>query len=106
MSRALDMILTGRPVDAKEAFEIGLANRVVPVGEARNAAESLARSISRFPKMCMRADRRSAYEQWDRDLASALSREFTHGLPALRAEALAGAKRFAQGEGRHGRFPS
>src|SRR6202000_3263404 len=68
-SRAMDMILTGRPVGAMETFSMGLANRVVPKGEARKAAQELALEISRFPQTCMKGDRSSVYEQWDRDYA-------------------------------------
>jgi enoyl-CoA hydratase len=103
LSRALDLILTGRPVDAREALQIGLANRVVPRGAARDAAEELAGSIAAFPQICMRGDRRSAYEQMDLDLGEALQNELRHGLRALAsAEAAAGAQRFASGGGRHG----
>jgi enoyl-CoA hydratase len=103
--RALDLILTGRPVRADEALAIGLANRVVPRGAARREAEALARELCRFPQVCMRADRRSAYEQWDRPLDAALHREWGIGMEAIRAgETLAGASRFASGHGRSGRF--
>ena len=104
-ARALDLILTGRPVDAEEALSIGLVNRVVPKGQAREAAEELAKEISRFPPECMRADRRSAYEQWGLSLDLALANEYECGIRAIRAgESLAGAKRFASGRGRGGRF--
>jgi enoyl-CoA hydratase len=103
--RALDMILTGRPVGADEALAIGLANRVVPRGTARREAEALAHQLTRFPQICMRADRRSAYEQWDRPLDLALHGEWERGLDAIRAgETLAGASRFASGRGRGGSF--
>ncbi len=102
--RALDMILTGRPVDAEEALQIGLANRVVPDGTARERAEELARQIASFPQICMRSDRRSVYEQFDHDLQGALTNEFRLGRDALENEAVAGAMRFAEGAGRHGSF--
>ncbi|PLW81390.1 enoyl-CoA hydratase [Kineobactrum sediminis] len=103
-SRALDMILTGRPVAAQEALQIGLANRVVPDGTAREAAEELAAQIAGFPQHCMRADRASAYQQWDLSLADALQNEGKHGYPIVFEEAIAGADRFTKGAGRHGRF--
>lgn len=106
LSRALDLILTGRPVGSAEALSIGLANRVVPKGTARQAAEALARELAQFPQICLRGDRRSAYEQFDMTLDEALANEFNHGLAALRAETTAGAARFAGGEGRHGSFES
>jgi enoyl-CoA hydratase len=103
--RALDMILTGRPVDAQEALAMGLANRVVPKGAARAEAEALAREIARFPEICMKADRRSAYEQWSLPLGEALLNEYRHGWAAIESgETLAGASRFAGGKGRGGRF--
>jgi len=104
LSRALDLILTGRPVDAAEALNIGLVNRVVPKGTARQAAEALAHELAQFPQVCLRGDRRSAYEQFDLSLDEALANEFKHGLAALQAESLAGAQRFADGAGRHGAF--
>jgi enoyl-CoA hydratase len=106
LSRALDLILTGRPVGSAEALSIGLANRVVPNGTARQAAESLARDLAQFPQVCLRGDRRSAYEQFDMSLDDALANEFNHGLVALREETTAGAARFASGTGRHGSFES
>jgi enoyl-CoA hydratase len=104
MGRALDMILTGRPVGAREALEMGLANRVVPDGTSRAAAERLAREIAAFPQGCMLADRASAYAQWDLPLAEALRVEGRRGAPIVAAEGQAGARRFAQGAGRGGRF--
>jgi enoyl-CoA hydratase len=104
LGRALDLILTGRPVDAEEALAIGLANRVVPPGQSRAAAEALAHELARFPQLCLRHDRLSAYEQHDLPLDAALANELRHGLVALEREALPGAARFAAGEGRGGRF--
>jgi len=102
---ALDMILTGRPVGAEEALRMGLANRVVPDGQARAASEALAAEIARFPQHCMRADRRSAYEAWSLDESAALANELRHGLAVIQSgETLAGAARFAAGAGRHGSF--
>ena len=104
LGRALDLILTGRPVGSGEALSMGLANRVVPDGKAREAAEALARDIAEFPQVCMRGDRLSAYEQFDLSLDSAIANEFNHGLSALEAETESGAQRFASGAGRHGAF--
>lgn len=105
MSRALDLILTGREVDAIEAEAIGLANRVVPVGEARKASEELALEISQFPQLCMRSDRLSAYEQADLEIGDALSNETRLGLETIKSgESISGATRFAEGAGRHGSF--
>ncbi|MDE2561647.1 MAG: crotonase/enoyl-CoA hydratase family protein [Sphingomonadales bacterium] len=101
---ALDMILTGRPVGAREALEMGLANRVVPDGEALAAARALAADIARFPQVCLRADLASAYSQFDQGLADALRAEGQGGEAPLRQEAAAGASRFTGGEGRGGRF--
>lgn len=103
-SHALDMILTGRPVHADEALRIGLANRVVANGQALEEARTLARQIAAFPQQCLRADRLSAYRQWDVDLPEALRREGALGYPIVQAEAITGAARFASGAGRHGHF--
>jgi enoyl-CoA hydratase len=96
LSRALDLILTGRPVGAQEALAMGLANRVVPAGQARPAAEDLAHSLAAFPQACLRADRRSAFHQFDLTLDDALAIEFDRGAEVLRAEGVAGAQRFAR----------
>ncbi len=104
MGRAMDLILTGRAVGAQEALAMGLCNRVVPKGKAREEAESLAHEIARFPQICMRADRMSAYQQWDLDLVNALKNEARGGIEPLRYEARAGAARFSGGKGRGGSF--
>jgi len=103
-SRAMDMILTGRPVGAEEALQWGLANRVVPTGAAHERALVLAQEIARFPQLCLRADRQSAHEQWGLSLPDALNHESHLGLVPLRAEAAAGAGRFRDGLGRGGDF--
>ena len=104
MGRALDMILTGRPVGAREALEMGLASRIVPDGTSRREAERLAREIAAFPQQCMLTDRASAYRQWYLPLAEALREEGRHGVPIVAAEGAAGARRFVEGAGRGGKF--
>lgn len=99
--RAMDMILTGRSVGAQEALAIGLANRVVPAGQSRTAAEELAAELARFPQGCLRSDRLSALHQWGLPEAQAMDAEFA-SLSKVAAETLDGAKRFADGAGRHG----
>ncbi|MFV0295596.1 MAG: crotonase/enoyl-CoA hydratase family protein [Hyphomicrobiaceae bacterium] len=103
-SRALDMILTGRPVGAQEALSFGLANRIVPKGQSRAAAEALAVELTRFPQMCMRLDRASVYRQWDLPFEHAMRAEFAAGVEAVKAEGQSGAARFAGGKGRGGSF--
>ncbi len=106
LSRALDLILTGRAVGAEEAFQIGLANRVVPTGKVWEEALKLAQEIAKFPQNCLRNDRMSTYEQFGMDLDTALRNEFYKGYQTLMSqETLIGAKRFAQeGKGRKGNF--
>src|SRR6201999_4335824 len=104
-SRALDMILTGRPVDAREALAFGLANRVVPKGHARAAAETLGAEIARFPQGCLRGDRRSVYEQFAMDFAQAMANETALGRETLAGgESRSGSPRFASGKDRSGDF--
>lgn len=103
-SHALDMILTGRPVGAADALAMGLANRVVPVGQSRPAAEELAHQIARFPQLCMNTDRASVYRQWDLSFDAAMKAEFAEGIGAVAAEGQSGAARFRDGAGRGGTF--
>ncbi|MFH8369981.1 crotonase/enoyl-CoA hydratase family protein [Streptomyces sp. NPDC018031] len=102
--RAMDLVLTGRPVPAAEAYTMGLVNRLVPPGGSRAAAERLAAGIAGFPQRCLRADRASLLEQEGLSEEEALAAELRYGQAAL-AEGLAGAARFAAGAGRHGDFP-
>ena len=104
LSRALDLILTGRPVEAAEALQFGLANRVVPEGKAIESAKQLAEQIAAFPQTCMLGDRMSAYQQYDVQFEEAMANEFEHGTNAIQKEALGGASRFSSGAGRHGEF--
>jgi enoyl-CoA hydratase len=104
-SRAMDLILTGRPVAAEEAYAMGLANRLVPKGQALAAALDLARQISAFPQLCMRNDRLSAIGQWSLDWDQATAAEIALGMETLRSgQSQEGAARFAAGEGRGGKF--
>ena len=103
MGHAMDLILTGRKVEAAEALQMGLANRVVPTGQARDAAIVLARQLAVFPQATMRADRESALRQWDLPLGEALKQEWDRGRERI-PDALEGARRFASGHGRHGQF--
>jgi len=102
---AMDLILTGRPVQGDEAMRMGLVQRLSEPGQALTDALALAAQIAAFPQTCARSDRRSAIDQWSLDLGSALSNEITLGLAVLASgETLEGANRFASGEGRHGQF--
>ncbi|RBY85419.1 crotonase/enoyl-CoA hydratase family protein [Blastococcus sp. TF02A-26] len=100
--RAMDLVLTGRSVDAAEALQIGLATSVVPAGQALTTAQELGRRLAAFPQTCLRGDRASLLEQEGLDEEAALANEFRHGLTSLAVDALPGAARFAGGEGRHG----
>ncbi|XP_052452499.1 enoyl-CoA hydratase EchA19 isoform X1 [Carassius gibelio] len=106
LSRALDLILTGRPVKAQEALTFGLANRVVPDGQALQVALELAEQVSAFPQLCLRADRNSAYHAVfdSSSFTQAMQYEFDHGLPVVVAEAVTGATQFSLGAGRGGTF--
>ncbi len=104
-SRAMDLILTGRPVDAPEAHAIGLANRIAPAGGALDHALALAEEIAAFPQACLRSDRRSAIEQWSLDEETAIRNEMRLGMAIIASgETQSGAARFAGGAGRHGGF--
>lgn len=106
LGRAMDMILTGRPVGAQEAFAFGLANRVVPKGKSLEEAQGIARQLIAFPQACMNADRRSAYyaAYEANSFEDALSFEFDNGIKVVDSEGVKGAARFSRGAGRHGEF--
>ena len=104
LSRALDLIITGRPVPAQEALAMGLVNRLVPKEKSRESAEKLALEISSFPQACLNTDRLSAYTQWGLPLKEAMRNEFQKGFSMVEAEGRAGAARFAKGAGRGGKF--
>ena len=101
--RAMDMILTGRSVEAEEAHRIGLCDRLVEKGRALEEARALATRLAAFPQACLRADRQSVYRGWGLHEEEALSAEFDRGLSVI-DEARRGSEAFAQGQGRHGRF--
>ncbi|WP_078322438.1 crotonase/enoyl-CoA hydratase family protein [Mycobacteroides chelonae] len=103
LSNALDMILTGRPVDAAEAKQMGLANRISAPGRALEEAVELAQHLADFPQLCMRGDRLSSYEQFGMSLVPAIANEWRHGITSVQ-DMVAGAGRFASGLGRHGNF--
>ncbi len=104
-SRAMDLILTGRGVGAEEAERMGLANRVVPPGQALDAALDLARQLTVFPQTCLRSDRASALEQWELGEGAAMQFEIDRGLEVIASrETVEGATRFARGAGRGGSF--
>jgi enoyl-CoA hydratase len=105
-SHAMDLILTGREVSGAEAHTMGLANRLAPPGRALAAAIELAEQLVRFPQHCLRADRRSAIDQWDLGEQAALRCETRRGLEVIRSgETRVGARNFAAGAGRHGKQP-
>ncbi|WP_420427024.1 crotonase/enoyl-CoA hydratase family protein [Algiphilus sp.] len=105
MSHAMDLILTGRAVEAEEALRMGLVNRLVDAGKAREAAVALGQQLAAFPQQCLRGDRLSAYAQWGLSEDDAMAQEFQHGLKTLQSgETVAGAGRFSEGTGRHGQF--
>lgn len=107
LSHAMDLILTGRPVGAAEALQIGLVNRVVPKGQALEQAQELASSLCDFPQACMRSDRLSAMVQFDHEFDQAMAQEFEKGLTVVNSgETQAGAKLFSAGSGRHGKAAS
>jgi len=104
LGRALEIIMTGRKVEAEECLRIGLCEKVVPNGRTRQTAEAMAHEIARFPQACMRADRRSVYLQYALPELVALEMEWTNSTGVFKAEGAAGAAHFARGAGRHGTF--
>ncbi|KAH7124856.1 carnitinyl-CoA dehydratase [Dactylonectria estremocensis] len=106
LGRALDIVLTGRPVPAQEALSMGLANRIVPKGKAFEEAMSIARDLVKYPQGCLNADRYSCYyAAWEsKSFGDALSQEFNRGVKVIESESIEGASRFSAGEGRHGAF--
>jgi enoyl-CoA hydratase len=104
MGKAMEIILTGRKVPAEEAYRIGLAEKIVGHGAAREAAEDMAQQIARFPQECVRSDRLSAYRAWGKSVREGLESEWATSAGIVKAEGIRGATRFAEGKGRHGDF--
>ncbi len=105
LSRAMDIILTGRPVSADEAFSLGLANRIVDIDQSRLEAEKLAKKIANFPQTCLKSDRMSVYDQSGLNIKEPMIKEFEYGLKTLDSgEYLSGSKAFYEGIGKHGSF--
>ena len=106
LGRALDMILTGRPVSAAEAHTMGLANRVVAKGKAVEEATTIARQLLTFPQLCMNLDRESCYYSTYNaaSFEGAMKAEFEKGVKAVEAESISGAAKFSSGSGRHGNY--
>jgi enoyl-CoA hydratase len=104
LGKALEIVMTGRKVTAEECYRIGLAEKVVPHGKAREAAEAMAHEIARFPQACLRADRLSVYRAWGKSVRDGLESEWATSAGIVKAEGIAGALRFAAGKGRHGDF--
>lgn len=104
MGKALEIIMTGRKVTAEESYRIGLCEKVVPHGGAREAAEAMAQEIARFPQECMRSDRLSVYRAWGKPVRDGLESEWATSAAIVKAEGILGASRFAGGKGRHGDF--
>ena len=102
--KALEIIMTGRKVTAEESYRIGLAEKVVPHGKAREAAEAMAQEIARFPQECMRSDRLSVYRAYGKTVRQGLESEWATSAGMVKVEGIAGATRFAKGKGRHGDF--
>lgn len=104
LGKALEIIMTGRKVMAEESYRIGLCEKVVPHGKAREAAEAMAQEIARFPQACVRVDRLSAYRAWGKSVREGLESEWATSARIVKAEGMRGATRFAEGKGRHGDF--
>jgi enoyl-CoA hydratase len=102
--KTMDLVLTGRKVDAQECYQIGLCERVVPTGSAREAAEAIAHEIARFPQSTMLADRKSVIEGHGMTIRDGMKLEWNNGVDTLRKDGIAGAGRFSAGAGRHGDF--